>query len=139
MQYHAAAATPASARDDALLASGSTLDDADRYKDCHPLRLTCPGCQATFAFGGVAALLNMTPQPAATSPIVVKTEAASPTSVLKGGAPASPSSPSMAGGEKAQPLDVLACPECGNRTVTPAVLANQVRLRLFSQCPFVCT
>lgn len=36
----------------------------------------------------------------------------------------------MGAGEKAQPLDVLACPECGKRSVTPAVLANQVGLHV---------
>ena len=52
------AADSASAREDALLGGGCSLDDDDRYKLCDALTLQCPTCSHKFPFQGVSSLLK---------------------------------------------------------------------------------
>jgi DNA polymerase alpha subunit A len=109
----------ASAREDALLGGGCSLDDEDRYKLCEPLMLQCPKCVERFEFKGAASLV------------------ASITS-------AAPSVPDLLACPKCAAVRAMADPELLMKTpVKPAeavayqsgklsgpMLANQVKIRL---------
>lgn len=89
--------------DSARLTSASMLEDDDRYKLCEPLELVCAQCFKKYAFTGVSEILAARATPNETP----STSAACP--------------------------DPLMCVECnksgGLNQVSPAMLANQVKLR----------
>eukprot|EP00899_Mesostigma_viride_P010487 jgi/Mesvir1/1943/Mv22962-RA.2 len=55
-RFHQQAAQASSMREDAMLSTGASLDDDERFKTCDPLILRCPSCRQGFAFAGVRAV-----------------------------------------------------------------------------------
>lgn len=89
--------------DSARLTSASMLEDDDRYKLCEPLELVCAQCYKKYVFPGVTEILSLIATPKGTS---------SPAAACP---------------------DPLMCDQCnqsgGLNRVSPAMLANQVKLR----------